>query len=337
MDDTKHAYSQFVPAAGLANAHIQTILPTYCMPLKSFPSRTERFELPCGDYMDGTWTDKDTQGPTVILLHGLQGSCQSHYIQSLMNAIYYDTNWNALAINLRGCGQDKQRKLKQYHGGDTEDIKFIMNLIKQRNPNQPISMVGYSLGGNILLKIFGELKYRNLCETGIAISPPFDLKKCALKINSGINSLYQTMFINDIKQSILTKFPESEQKAQLISRFDKVTDLLSFDKLITAPMNGFQSVDEYYQDVSSINYLPMIQKPTLVILAEDDPIVDYQELPQGESLSPHITLECYKNGGHLGFVSGSITQPEYWINKRIMQHLSHYLPLCVHNDFESIL
>ncbi len=325
------SFKDFVPAWWLQNAHLQTIFPMLYQKHKSFPQREERFELPDGDFIDGVWTDKHS-GPTVILLHGLQGSTNSHYINSLMHDLFHQTNWNGLALNLRGCGQNKQRSFRQYHGGDTEDIKFILNLVKQRHPNQPVAIVGYSLGGNMLLKLFGELKYHNLCETGVAISPPFDIRRCALKAQKGINGFYEKAFLNDMKRSLLNKFTSQQDSNLLKIKLDNLKSLVDFDTHITAPMHGFESVDEYYHDASSQNYLVNIRKPTLVIFAKDDPIVDYDILPSEDLLSPYIQMEAYKYGGHVGFMSGGLSSPDFWINRRVLSHLSHYLPLGIHEN-----
>ena len=329
--DAENQPQQFRPARGLANPHIQTVLPTYFMKRQSFPGRIERFELPCGDYIDGVWTDKPDDGPTVVLLHGLGGSAKSHYITSLMNFIHYQTNWNALAINFRGCGEDMQRHFQQYHGGDTEDIKFILKLIKQRNPNEPTAMVGFSLGGNVLLKLFGELKYHNLCETGVAISPPFDIEATAEKVHKGINSLYEKVFVNDLKQTLLSKYPQNMLPDNFQEKLNNISSLKALDEQFTAPQNGYGSSSEYYKDVSSKYYLHNIQKPTLIVIAKDDPIINYDNLPQALFDSGFLQLECYDNGGHIGFVKGSILSPSCWINERIMRHLVDYLPLGIHS------
>ncbi len=322
-------FKKFVPAWWLQNAHLQTIFPALYLKKKLFPQRQERFELPDGDFIDGIWTDKPS-GPIVILLHGLQGSTNSHYINSMMHDIYQQTNWTALALNLRGCGQDKQRSPRQYHGGDTEDIKFILNLVKQRYPTQPVAIVGYSLGGNMLLKLFGELNYHNLCETGVAVSPPFDMKKCALKVQKGINTFYDKIFLDDIKDSLLNKFTLNQDPDVLRLRLNKLNSLLDYDTHISAPTHGYGSVDEYYQDVSSQHYLKKIRKPTLIVLSTDDPIVDYETLPAANDLSSCIDMEVYPNGGHVGFMTGSITSPEFWVNQRVLSHLAQYLPLGIH-------
>lgn len=327
----KSDYSKFIPAWWLPTAHLQTMFPAVCFSQKSFPSRIERFELPDGDFIDATWTNKPA-APTVILLHGLQGSSQSHYINTLMHHIYHETNWNAVALTFRGCGTEKQRKFRHYHGGDTEDIKFILNLIKQRNPYHPVAMVGYSLGGNILLKLFGELKYNNLCETGIAVSPPFDIHSSAKHMKKGLlGQIYERAFLSWIKDSIANKFNHNLHPESLTNHLDQLQSLTDVDEKFIAPALGFDSVEEYYQDSSCINYLPHIKKPTLAILALNDPIIDYTVLPSQENISKHINLEIYSEGGHVGFVSGSIHSPELWLNKRIMGHLSNYLPLGIHN------
>lgn len=322
--------TQFVPAWWLPNAHLQTLFPVFYMSPKKFPTRIERFELPDGDFIEGIWTHKKP-GPTVILLHGLQGSPNSHYINSIMHYIHFQTNWNALALSFRGCGTEKQRKFRQYHSGDTEDIKFILNLIKQRNPHIPVAMVGYSLGGNMLLKLFGELKYNNLCETGIAVSPPFDIRSSAEYMNKGfMGQFYEKIFLSDIKHGLANKFHYPLHPEELENQLNQIQSLVDLDTKVTAPFLGFESVDEYYHDSSSINYLKHIKKPTLVVLALNDPIVDYSKLPEEEQLSPHVQIETHAEGGHLGFMSGNIQSPSFWINNRIMTHLSNYLPLGIH-------
>ena len=145
------------PLGGFPNAHLQTPYPYFFKGFHEVPTRKERFELPDGDFIDGLWTDKP-DGPTVILFHGLQGSADSHYINSLMHRIYTTTNWNALVLQFRCCGDQVNRLHRQYHSGDTEDFRFIINLLKQQNPTRPLAIVGFSLGANILLKLFGELK-----------------------------------------------------------------------------------------------------------------------------------------------------------------------------------
>lgn len=297
------------------------------------PLREERFELSDGDYIDGVWTDKSS-GPIVILLHGLQGSANSHYINSLMHTIHHETNWQALALNLRGCGQDKQRSFRQYHSGDTEDIRFILHLIKQRFPTQPIAMVGYSLGGNLLLKLLGELKQNRLCQTAVAISPPFDLASTAQNIQKGLGKVYQKIFLDDIKSSLIKKYPHHYNTEKLQKKLHDLQTLEDLDHQFTAPMHGYDSIYEYYQDCSSIGYLNSIKVPTLVMIAKDDPIVNYNYLPKPESISNNVTLEIHEKGGHVGFISGGILNHHLWMNQRIMSHLAHYLPLCIHEETE---
>ena len=199
----------YAPAGGYLTLTYKRFI-RYLQGHKSIHLQTEVFELPDGDFI-GVWTSQ-SEAPTIILLHGLQGSVSSHYINSFMYRIQNETSWNACLLHFRGCGGSMNRLERQYHSGDTEDIRFIMNLIKQRNPKMPIALVGFSLGGNILLKLFGELKQANLASTGIAVCPPFDLKHTAHAIQNGFGRVYEQMFLHDIKKLYSKKYPQAKHR-----------------------------------------------------------------------------------------------------------------------------
>ncbi|UTC24393.1 hydrolase [Candidatus Comchoanobacter bicostacola] len=328
MDGSSNSYK---PAWWLPNPHLQTLYPFIFKKKLKVPLQQEIFELPDGDFIDGWWTEK-SQGPIVILLHGLQGSVDSHYINSLMHHIHYQTNWRALLLHFRGCGEQFNRLDKQYHSGDTEDIRFICNLIKQRNAQTPTAMVGFSLGGNILLKLFGELKQNNLMSTGISVCPPFDLLNTAINIQNGTAKIYEKMFIQDIKKAYHKKLQASETQNSILKDLDQVSTLIELDQKITAPLHGFDSLEEYYDQSSSISYLKSIKKPTLVIVASNDPVLKYNYIPTNEDTSSHVVIETYEHGGHIGFMSGPPHKPEYWLDARIMNFLSEHLPLGILQD-----
>jgi predicted alpha/beta-fold hydrolase len=323
MDNTSHTYE---PAWWLPNPHLQTLYPFLFKKPQEISFISEVFELPDGDFIESIWTSKNN-APTIILLHGLQGSVNSHYINSLLYRIQNETNWNACLLHFRGCSGESNRLERQYHSGDTEDIKFICNLIKQRNPQAPIALVGFSLGGNILLKLFGELKQSNLASTGVAVCPPFDLHQTATAIQQGIGKLYEQMFLQDIKKMYSKKVRSGRASESLLKELNSVSSLIDLDRKVTAPLHGFDSLEEYYNDSSSCNYLPFIKKPTLIIAAKNDPIVNYHKIPEPHEISPHVQLEVYEHGGHIGFMSGPPHAPYYWLDQRILAHLATYIPL----------
>ncbi|MDC3181188.1 hydrolase [Gammaproteobacteria bacterium] len=323
MNTTNQTYQ---PAWWLPNPHLQTLYPFLFKKHHDISFITEVFELPDGDFIESIWTSKHN-APTIILLHGLQGSVNSHYINSLLYRIQTETSWNACVLHFRGCSGELNRLERQYHSGDTEDVRFICHLIKQRHPKMPIALVGFSLGGNILLKLFGELKQANLAETGIAICPPFDLHQTALSIQNGLGKLYEQMFLNDIKKLYGKKVRSGRASEALLKELNDISSLIDLDRRVTAPLHGFDSLEEYYTDSSSYNYLPMIKKPTLVIAAKNDPIINYHKIPADHEISPFVQMEIYDEGGHIGFMSGPPHAPYYWLDERILSHLASYMPL----------
>ena len=166
-----------------------------------------------------------------------------------------------------------------------------------------------------------------MCETGIAVCPPFDLMHTAKNINQGASRLYEHMFLQDIKQTYMKKAEAGVTTSEVIDTLHEIQTLIDLDERITAPLHGFESLDQYYEESSCIAYLKTIRKPTTIIVAKNDPVIDYTLLPTKEDLSRQTQMEIYEEGGHVGFMSGSIHDPYYWLDDRIMEHLSEYLPL----------
>src|SRR5689334_11594865 len=144
--------SQFKPAWWLSNPHLQTLWPTFCRrKIKNMPLERERFELPDGDFIDLVWLGKEQQGPLVLLLHGLEGSVHSPYAQGMLNTIQQN-NWRAVFMHFRGCSGQPNRLPRSYHSGETQDVSVLMNALRARESDTPMAAVGFSLGGNVLLK-----------------------------------------------------------------------------------------------------------------------------------------------------------------------------------------
>jgi len=311
--------SAFRPAWWLPGPHLQTLFPSLFRRRRPPSLTRERLELPDGDFLDLEWTDR-TAGDVVLILHGLEGSLESHYTGGMLGALA-QAGYNACLMYLRGCSGEPNRLPYSYHSGKTDDLGFVVRAIQDRLPGKPLAVIGYSLGGNILLKWLGEQGKAAQVTTAVAISVPFDLNQAALRLEHGLSRIYQHHLVNKLRASARRK-ARAHRLPWPAERLNELRTFRRFDNEITAPLNGFRDVDDYYTRSSSRQYLRSIQAPTLIIQARDDPFLPAPALPQDDDLSPAVTLELSRRGGHVGFVSGNNPlHPQYWLEQRIIQHL----------------
>lgn len=317
--------SSFKPAWWLPGPHLQTLWPTLCRrPIKNLPIKRERFELPDGDFLDLDWVGKEKQGPIVLLLHGLEGSIQSPYAQGMLKTIY-QREWRGLFMHFRGCSGEHNRLPRSYHSGETNDLAIVVEALKQREPNTILSAVGYSLGGNVLLKWLGETGKQNPLRAAVAISVPFVLKKSAERIQQGFSRLYQRYFLKCLSTRLSGKFQIQSPPISL-PELSKLKTIWDFDDRVTAPLHGFEGVEDYYARSSSRQYLNAINVPTLLLQAKDDPFMTPDVIPEKHELSEHVNLEVTETGGHVGFISGVFPwRAQYWLEQRVPEYLSQFL------------
>lgn len=315
--------NQFKPAWWLPNSHLQTIWPTFCRSCVQLVLERERIELPDGDFIDLDWVGKNKTGPLVLILHGLEGSIDSHYARGMLKTIEQE-GWRGAFMHFRGCSGEPNRLPRGYHSGDTQDVDFVINYLRDREPRLPIAAIGYSLGGNVLLKWLGETGNRNPLAAAIAISVPFELHKAVERIQQGFSRLYQWYFIKCLRDRLVKKFQSITAPVDISLLFE-VQTMRDFDDKFTAPLHGFSGADEYYSTSSSRQYLKTITVPTLVLNAKDDPFLTEDMIPSEDELSPKVILEVSETGGHVGFVSGRYPwSPQYWLEKRIPEFLHEF-------------
>lgn len=318
--------NQFKPAWWLTNSHLQTIWPTFCRgKIKTLPLERERLEMPDGDFIDLDWLDKnETNKPLVVILHGFEGSIDSPYARGMMQKVN-EQGWRVVFMHFRGCSGEPNRLPRGYHSGETTDVSCVIKILKQRAPQMPIAAIGYSLGGNVLLKWLGETGQRNPLSAAVAISVPFELQKAADRIQYGFSRLYQWYFLRCVRERLLNKFqyvpPHIDPNCLLTAR-----TVRDFDDKYTAPLHGFSNANEYYDSASSRQYLRSIQTPTLVLHAKDDPFMTEDVIPTQEEVSSYVKLEVTESGGHVGFISGNYPwRPTYWLEERAPQFLREFL------------
>jgi predicted alpha/beta-fold hydrolase len=327
--------TSFKPAWWLNNAHLQTFYPAL---LRKTPPmialRRERLITPDNDFIDIDFCGEGEQ-PLIILLHGLTGSSKSSYIKGLQLELLAQ-GFRSAALNFRGCSGEYNRSARCYHSGETEDIDFLYQTLRQREPDAPFAAVGFSLGGNVLLKWLGQQGNKLSLFAAIAVSVPLVLSACATKLDNGFSKIYRNNLLRELKHFVLAKHRHLEklgkiQEAKKIKRLGDLSNIKSFwqyDDRVVARLHGFKNVHDYYQRSSSRQFLKSIAIPTLLIQAIDDPFMTADVLPDLADLSPSVYLEITQGGGHVGFVAGTIPfKPEYWLEHRIPEFLKQHMAL----------
>lgn len=318
--------STFKPAWWLPGPHLQTIWAAIGRPKPPLVLQRERLELADGDFVDLDWTLAPT-GPLVIILHGLEGSSNSNYARGLLRAIEA-RGWRGVVMHFRSCSGESNRLARGYNAGETGDIDFVATLLRQREPDTPIACVGYSLGGNVLLKWLGEQGTDIPLDAAVAVSVPFLLERSAQRLQQGLSRGYQHHLLRSLRDNYRNKFSTwSQPPAAPLETLNDLTTIYHFDDAITAPLHGYADALEYYTHASSRQYLHAIGKPTLILHAKDDPFMFADVAPTEEDLADCVTLELSKRGGHVGFIGGSLPwQPVYWLEQRIPDFLAqHFL------------
>lgn len=318
-DPAGEKVASFTPAWWCRNPHLQTLWPVFFRRNLRPKARRERLELPDGDFVDLDWTLNDS-GPIVIIFHGLEGSSRSHYARSMLDLLPRK-GYRAVVMHFRGCSGESNRLARAYHSGDTGDIDFLVRTLKAREPNTPLAAMGYSLGGNALLKWLSELNDRAPVECAVAVSVPFLLQESTAQLNHGIARLYQWHLLKSLKHSALRKAAKFTPPVS-VEEIRRIKTFYEFDDRITAPLHGFDGAMNYYISSSSRQYLKKIRTPTLIIHAMDDPFMHAQVIPGASELSAAIELDLHRHGGHVGFVAGYLPwKARYWLDERAVNWL----------------
>ncbi len=300
--------NDFKPAWWCRGRHFQTIYGGLFRSNPKLPLRRERLETPDGDFLNLDRLDGPQNSPVLIVLHGLGSSANVPYIHSLLREAH-EAGWRAIAINARGSNGELNRLKQMNHGGKTEDLDFVLShLIKTEHPEK-IYLVGYSLGGNIILKWLGEKGslIPKEVKKAAAVSVPYDLSRAAHNLDHGFNQkIYARLLLKRLRKQAL----EKEKQYPGILDIEKVKHAHTFqvfDREVTARLNGFKDEYDYWTKSSAVNYLDGIKIPVLLIHAANDPFLPKQDLPLEKiKQSGYLKLLLTSDGGHLGFVSGKI-------------------------------
>lgn len=285
------------------NPHVQTMLPFLLRRPINIKFQRESIDSPDGDFIDLDWARISENQPSTklaVIIYGLEGDRQctytTHAIKKLSMLAY-----DSVIMNLRGCSRPN-RLLKTYHSGQSEDLETTLNWILAKEKYSEIVLIGFSLGGNIVLKYLGEQanKLNHYIKKAIAISPPIDLEATSLKLAKPDCAIYMTYWLYKFRQKILRKmkmFPSLDIKG-----FSKIKTFYDYDKRYTAPLNGFLDVHDYWRQASSKPLLTNIAIPTLFLASKDDPFLSLESYPVEEAkVNPNLKLIITERGGHVGF------------------------------------
>jgi uncharacterized protein len=306
----------YSPPWWLRNSQIQLACGPLLRSRRLVPYRREALETPDGDevLLDHVDTGSGTR-PRLLVLHGLEGSSYSVYVQGLL-ALAKGRGWNGTALNFRSCARDparlarriENRTARLYHSGETQDFDFVLETLARREPNAPIAAVGASMGGNVLLKWLGENPAQRKLRAAAAISTPFDLLACARNLESRVGRVYVAAFLRTLRPkafSVARRFPEAGQRIDL-ERVATARTFFEFDDAATAPLHGFDGAQDYYRRSSSLSSLLGIDTETLCLSARNDPFLPGSVVAQARELAPRaVDFRVTDSGSHLGFPVGA--------------------------------
>ncbi|MFN4145453.1 MAG: YheT family hydrolase [Runella sp.] len=318
------SYPAHFPPVWLPNGHAQSIYPALFRKL-SVRYQRERITTPDDDFLNLDWSlVSAVKNKLVILSHGLEGDSTRQYIVGmvrLLNAYGYD----CLAWNYRSCGGESNRTLRFYHSGETSDLDFVVHHALAQGYQQ-IFLIGFSLGGNVTLKYAGE-KGKNIpaaLQKVVVFSVPMDLLACSRNIEKPQNKIYLHRFLQSLKPKIAAKAKQYPHDFAW-EDWRRVKTFWDFDHYFTGPLHGFSGADDYYARCSSKHFVANITVPTLIINAQNDPLVPYESLPIDLIASlPKVSLELPVHGGHCGFRPHKFeAKGTYWSEMRALHFLEN--------------
>ncbi len=278
----------------------------------------QRMETEDDDFFDVDFL-KNGNRKIAVLCHGLEGSSQSQYIQGT-GGLLHTHGYDIAAMNYRGCSGEMNRHVYSYHSGFTGDLHLLVQSLLPAYDE--VVLVGFSLGGNLVLKYSGDLFYSldEKITTVVAVSVPVDLYAGALQILKRSNRQYTINFLKTLRKKIKLKHKQFPDIIDL-NALSKINTILDFDDQFTGPLNGFENAVDYYSKCSCKQFLKNSNRPTLILNAQDDPFLPQPCYPVEEAAkSKHIDLVIPKYGGHLGFTSFNVEH--YWNEWQILKFLN---------------
>lgn len=305
----------FRPAPGLASTHAQSLFGVLGRPALHLALRRERRETPDGDFVDVDLVEGRAGAPTLVLLHGLEGSSASGYMQLMLHGAQ-QRGWHAVALNARSCSGEPNRQAAAYSSGDFRDLSWLV-----RGLEGPVFAVGFSLGASVLLNYLARDVGAAKLRAAAAVSSPYVLALGARFLDSGdfVARRYLARFLPAMKAKALEKATRHPGVFD-VRAIAATTRIRDFDHLVTAPLFGFSSAEHYYEHCSAAALLSRITTPTLLLSAKDDALAP-PALPPDVTKNPALDVLLTARGGHVGFVAGTPWRPSFWAEARVFDWL----------------
>ncbi len=320
----------FVPRRGLRNAHAQTIVSTFLPRVNLLPPPEERLfqvepetQVLCHCH----WQPDRAGALTVVIVHGLEGSAASQYVIGTGSKAWA-AGMNVLRMNIRNCGGTERLGPALYHSGLSADVGAVTRSLIGQDRLQRLAVVGFSMGGNQVLKLIGEWgrEAPPQVRCAVAVSPGMDLSVSADALHTGLNRLYEWHFLRSLKKRMRRKSELFPGRYEL-ARLRRLRSMRDFDHAITAAYCGFTGADDYYARASSSRLVDRISIPTLIIHANDDPFVKI--LPETRArlrANPNIRYIETEHGGHCAFLADADGYDGRWAERRIVNFLREQGP-----------
>ena len=307
----------------IVNGHLETLIPHFMRSVKDLDYKRVRINTKDQDFLDLDFLQKNSK-KLAILSHGLESSSRAKYIQA-MGKYLHQNGFDILAWNCRGCSGEVNKSLKYYHSGVSWDLDEVIKHVVKNYDYQEIYLVGFSMGANITLKYLGE--YSNSLPVNIVkacvFSAPCNLADSSRRLDRGISKVYTNNFMQTLKQKVKAKERLLKEKNFDLNGIYKAKNFSVLDELLTAPLNGFKNAEDYYEQSSSIQYIPSIKTDTLIVNALNDPFLAGECYPKSICDDhQYVDLETPKSGGHCGFMDDSINGT-YWSEKRCLNFFTH--------------
>lgn len=313
----------FEPHPLLRGAHVMTMAPLFWRRTFSLPQAEDRlFQVDPESRLLAHchWQPgKRSDAPVIVIVHGLEGSSDSDYAQGIAEA-GFQRGYHAIRMNQRNCGGSEALTPTLYNSGMSSDYRAVCEELVNRDGLKEIFFVGYSMGGNLVLKMGGEYRdaypeaLRGIC----AVCPALDLAACADALERWDNYFYQRHFVTNLLERYRRKATSMPERYPQ-NGFARVRTVRQFDDVITAPNFGYRDAREYYESASAKRVLKNLQVPTLLIIAKDDPFVPYSSiLAAGAERNPVISLVAPKFGGHCAFISNKSGPARFWAEQCVV-------------------